>query len=193
MCFSRVCVSFLAVTAITVFLPRNATAQERYEIDNSHTAVIFSISHFNIGYVYGRFNKCMGSVLFDENEPTASTFNFSINVNSIDTNDIARDSHLKGEEFFDITDYPKIEFSSKSVEKKRDVYEVTGMFKMLGKENEITIPFQKLGEGKGPLGNTRLGMIAKFSIKRSEFGMTQMATELGDDVAITFCFQGIRK
>jgi len=193
MWFSRLYVPVLTFLMMWILLPQSANAQERYEIDNSHTAVIFSISHFNIGYVYGRFNKCSGNVVIDSDDASASTFKFSIDVNSIDTNEIARDSHLKGEEFFDVANYSNIEFISKSVEIKRDVFAVTGTFKMLGKEKEITIPFQKLGIGKGPFGNTRLGMIAKFSIKRSDFGMTQMANELGDDVAITFCFQGIRK
>lgn len=193
MSFSRINVLILAFSVMWILLPRQANAQERYEIDNSHTAVIFAISHFNIGYVYGRFNKCAGNVVLDSVEPSASNFNFSIDVNSLDTNDIGRDSHLKGEEFFDVSNYSKIEFSSKSITEERGVYSVTGTFKMLGKEKEVTIPFQKLGVGKGPFGNTRLGMIAKFSIKRSDFGMTQMAKELGDDVSITFCFQGIRK
>ena len=47
--------------------------------------------------------------------------------------------------------------------------------------------------GKGPFGNTRMGMIAKFSIKRSEFGMKKMLDSIGDDVAITFSFEGVLK
>lgn len=188
----RICILALALSSLAV-VPKPAVAQDRFEIDNSHTAVIFSISHFNIGYVYGRFNQCSGNVVIGRDQPTASTFNFAIEASSIDTNDIGRDSHLKGEEFFDITNYPKIEFRSNSVTKKQGVYSVTGMFKMLGKEKEITIPFQQLGIGKGPFGNTRMGMIAKFSVKRSDFGMTQMLDELGDDVSITFSFEGIRK
>ena len=70
---------------------------------------------------------------------------------------------------------------------------MTGTMKLLGIEKEVTIPFQLLGVGKGPFGNTRMGMIGKFSIKRSDFGMNEMIDSIGNDVAITFSFQGILK
>ena len=176
-----------------LFATQDGTAQEKYEVDNTHTAVIFSISHYNIGYVYGRFNTCAGNVEINDDKPEASKFKFSIESRSIDTNDIGRDAHLRGEEFFNVANYPKIEFESKSVVLNRGVYTVTGRFKMLDREKDVTIPFQLLGIGKGPFGNTRMGMLAKFSVKRSDFGMSQMIGELGNDVSITLSFEAVRK
>ena len=183
--------------AITVFLLSFITcekvyAQKTYELDNSHASLIFSISHFNIGYVYGRFNKVSGTFSIDD-EAANCKFDFEIDPASIDTNDKGRDQHLKGIDFFDIANHPKIEFASKSVSVADNIYSVVGKMKILGVEREVKIPFQQLGVGKGPFGASRMGMIGKFRIKRSEFGMNAMMKGIGDEVAITFAFEGIAK
>ena len=184
---------FTAVIVVTGLGHHLASAEDVFEIDNSHTSTLFSVSHFNIGYIYGRFNTCSGKATMNQKEPEKSKFEFKIESKSIDTNDIGRDNHLRGPDFFDSENHPTIEFKSTAVKVNRGNYEVTGKFKMLDVEKDVTIPFQLLGVGKGPFGNTRMGMIAKFSIKRSEFGIEKMLDSIGDDVAITFSFEGVLK
>lgn len=185
--FSLVCLCWsMCVTA-------TGQAQKKYEIDNTHSSIIFSISHFNIGFVYGRFNKVAGIVSIDEQDPAKSVFDFEIESESVDTNDPARDEHLRGLDFLDAANYSKIEFKSESVTLSKGVYQVTGKLKLLKTERELKIPFQLLGVGPGPFGKSRMGMLGKFRIKRSEFGMTEMLTGIGDDIAITFALQGVLK
>ncbi len=179
--------------ATILTLVQSAPAEEVFEIDNSHSAVLFSVSHFNIGYIYGRFNTCSGKITIDKETPENSSFQFAIETKSIDTNDIARDNHLRGGDFFNVQAHPNIEFKSTSVKVSGGNYRVVGKIKIREVEQEVSIPFQLLGVGKGPFGNTRMGMLAKFSVKRSDFGMTEMLESIGDDVAITFSLQGILK
>ena len=178
---------------LSALISNSAWSQQEFELDNVHSSVIFSISHFKIGYIYGRFNECSGTVMIDNNQPADSKFKFSIDTNSIDTNDKARDQHLNGPDFFDSEKFPKIEFESASVSESGGTYKVTGKLKMMGQEQELVMPLQLLGIGKGPLGRIRLGMIGKFTIKRSDFGMKHMLDAIGDDVAITFSFEAVKK
>lgn len=178
---------------LSILFARTACSQQEFELDNAHSSVIFSISHFKIGYVYGRFNTVSGTVNIDNNRPADSKFNFSIDTSSIDTNDKARDQHLNGPDFFNSETFPKIEFESASVSVSGGTYKVTGKLKMLGQEKELTMPLQLLGIGKGPLGRIRMGMIGKFTIKRSDYGMNNMLDVIGDDVAITFSFEAVKK
>ncbi len=178
---------------LLILISNTAWSQQEFELDNAHSSVIFSISHFKIGYIYGRFNVCSGTVMIDNNQPADSKFKFSIDSGSIDTNDKARDQHLKGPDFFNSETFPKIEFESATVTESSGTYKVTGKMKMLGQEKELTIPLQLLGVGKGPLGRIRMGMMGKFTIKRSEFGMKNMLDVIGDDVAITFSFEAVKK
>ena len=180
-------------TLLTAVVCPPAQAQDTYELDNSHTSLIFSISHFNIGYIYGRFNTCSGTISMDKDTPSNSKFQFAIDTSSIDTNDEGRDKHVKGPDFFDAENHPKMEFTSESVTVVRGVYTVKGKMKIRDVEKEVTIPLQLLGVGKGPFGNIRMGMLGKFTIKRSDYGMDKMLEGIGDDVAITFSFEAIRK
>lgn len=183
----------IVVFILSFGLVCTAHAQKQYEVDNAHSSLVFSISHFNIGFVYGRFNRVSGVISIDEKDPSKSTFQFAIDSESVDTNDDARDQHLRTRDFLNAKNFPKIEFKSESVSLNNGVYEVTGKMKMLDVEKPLKIPFQLLGVGKGPFGSSRMGMLGKYRIKRSDFGMTEMMTGIGDDIAITFAIEGIMK
>lgn len=183
----------LMIIALTTLCNSQTIAQQDYAIDNSHTSVIFSISHFRIGYLYGRFNRCSGRVALDQFDSSLSEFSFKIESNSIDTNNADRDTALKSVQFLDAASYPSIQFESTSVREKDETYFADGTLRIKGVAKKVTLPFRLLGTGEGPMGKTRIGMLCKFKVKRSEYGITEMEKNIGDDVAITFSFQAVRK
>ena len=164
-----------------------------YSIDNSHTSVVFAVSHFGLSYTYGRFNKCSGGFAMDSGELSDKGFTFTIDANSIDTNDAERDKHLRGPDFFDTQQFPEIKFVTTKVAKVDGIYQVTGDITMLGKSETLTMPIKLIGIGKGPFGKQRAGFFTKFTIKRSDFGMDKMKGQIGDNISITFSFEGIKK
>jgi polyisoprenoid-binding protein YceI len=170
-----------------------------YELDNSHTSVIFGVSHMGYSFSYGRFNKVSGAYTLDPAKPEASTFAIAIDANSIDTNNADRDKHLKSPDFFSGGEFPVISFKSTKVAAKSAdgggvVYEVTGELTMHGVTKPLTLQLQKLGEGPGAGGQDyRSGFNCQTKLKRSEFGMTKMVGPIGDEVAITISFEGVRK
>lgn len=180
------CVSVLLV-------PVSRCDAAEYELDNSHTSLIFGISHFGYSFTYGRFNTLTGEFDFDKDNPTAARFQFQIDTNSVDTNDAKRDDHLRGPDFFDAKQFPKITFQSTSVRPADEGFEMVGDLTMHGVTREVVIPFKHLGEGKGPYGNYRCGFSAQVMVQRGDFGMKAMAPMIGDDVSITFSFEGIQK
>lgn len=180
------------VSLIALLLPTfDLAAQETYELDNSHTSMVFAISHFNLSYTYGRFGQCSGEFTLDGG--MADSFKFNIASKSIDTNDKERDKHLRGPDFFDADVFPAITFVSKEITRSNETYYVVGDMTMLGQTKEVTLPMQLIGVGKGPFGKQRAGFFTKFKIKRSDFGMNKMMQAVGDTVAITFSFEGIKK
>ena len=52
---------------------------------------------------------------------------------------------------------------------------------------------KKLGEGPGPYGKYRCGFFCQTTINRSDFGMTNMIPNIGDQVAVTISFEGLRE
>jgi polyisoprenoid-binding protein YceI len=170
---------------------------DEFEVDNSHTSVIFGVSHLGYSITYGRFNKVSGTFTLDPAGPEASTFQMAIDASSLDTNDAKRDEHLRGPDFFNAGEFPVISFKSTKVAAKRTeagvILQVTGDMTMHGQTRPITLELQKLGEGPGPGGGFRTGFNCQTKLKRSDFGMTGMVGPIGDEVAVTISFEGVRK
>jgi polyisoprenoid-binding protein YceI len=171
---------------------------DEYVVDPSHTSVIFGISHLGYSFTYGRFNKVSGDFTLDPAKPEAASFTLAIDAGSIDTNDAKRDDHLRGPDFLNTGEFPVISFKSNkvAVEKQGDatVYVVSGELTMHGETKPVTLNLQKLGEGPGPTGQDfRTGFNCQTKLNRSEWGMTKMVPHIGDEVAVTISFEGVRK
>src|SRR5271154_4378045 len=87
-----------------------ARAADEYGVDPMHSSVSFRIAHMNVGSVHGRFDKVSGKFVLDDADPSKSSFTFTLQTDSVDTNQPARDGHLRGGEFFDAKQFPTITF-----------------------------------------------------------------------------------
>ena len=94
--------------------------QTKWAIDPTHTEVQFKVKHLVISTVTGFFKKFNGSVESNGDDFDGASVNFSLDVNSIDTNQADRDGHLKSPDFFAAEQYPTIDFSGTLVKVKGD-------------------------------------------------------------------------
>jgi len=171
-------------------------------VDNEHTSVVCAASHFGLSFIYGRFNKCSGTIEMDFQEPTSSSFRFEIDPDSIDTNNASRDISLRGPSCLDARQYKTISFESTSVKaedkpasagRTKRTFQVTGNLMMHGETRLITIPLELLAVGNGPEGKLRCGFMSRFVINRSNFGLDKMKDSVGDSIAVTFCLQAVQQ
>jgi polyisoprenoid-binding protein YceI len=188
---------FLAL-ALTIAGFQNSVSADQYAVDPSHTSVIFGVSHLGYSFTYGRFNKVSGEFTLDAAKPEAASFSLAIDAASIDTNDAKRDDHLRGPDFLNTGEFPVISFKSNkvTVEKEGDAttYVVSGELTMHGETKPVTLNLVKLGEGPGPTGQDfRTGFNCQTKLSRSEWGMTKMVPHIGDEIAVTISFEGVRK
>ena len=189
--------SIVCLTASCLALTTTLRA-DTYTIDASHTSIVFGISHFGYSYTYGRFNRTNGNFVWDNANPAASQFQIAIDAASIDSNDPKRDDHLRNADFFNVKQFPVISFQSTAVKPAvpnptGDMYDVTGNLTIHGVTKQVTLPMKKLGEGLGPYGKYRCGFFCQTTINRSDFGMTNMLPKIGDQVAVTISFEGLRQ
>ena len=182
----------LAIALVVLASGPSALAADSYKIDLSHSALMFRVSHLGVGYTYGRFNKFEGSFLFDATSPNASSVEVKVDVASIDSNDAKRDQHLKSPDFFNVKQFPTMTFKSTAVAKVGEDYRVTGDFTLHGVTKSVTLRMKKIGEGKDPWNNYRMGFEGRVVIKRSEFGMKYMLEGIGDEVHITLAVEGVK-
>jgi len=177
--------------------PVVASAPSEYAIDSVHSGVIFKIQHAGVSNFYGRFNKLAGSVSWDAANPEATAINATIDASSVDSNNKDRDKHLSGTDFFNAKQFPDITFkSTKLTKKSENTFELAGEITMVGKTKPVTGTLVVTGEkDAGKQFGYRVGMEATFTIKRTDFGMSYGVDKnvLGDDVAITVGFAGVKK
>lgn len=183
-------VLLLLVGLLFTVLP--AGAAETYKIDPDHTSLVFNIDHFGVGQVYGLFTKVSGSFSVDEANPANSWVKLEARADSIFTGVAKRDQHLKSPDFLNAKRYPLLKFESASARKVNDsTAEVTGKLSVHGVTREITVLVKRIGSGKDPYGNQRLGVKSEFTLKRSDFGIKFMTGDVGDDVRVILTSEGI--
>ncbi len=109
----------------------------------------------------------------------------TIDASSIDTAVAPRDADLRSPNFFDVAKYPDLTFASTSIKKLKNDFIAAGDLTLKGVSKPVSIRFKLYGPMKDPRGNTRIGMVAEpLVIHRSDFGMTNDAASVSDDVTI---------
>jgi len=179
--------TFAAVTTL-------AQAAESYTVDPVHSSISFMISHAGISTIHGRFNDYSGTFVIDSADPSKSSFNLTIKVDSIDTANQKRDEHLRAYDYFDTKQFPNITFQSTKVKAIDGGYEVTGNLTMHGVTKPITMQLKGgLKPVEFPKGKSRVGILCSTSVKRSEFGVTAAPTMLGEEVQIEIGLQAVKE
>jgi len=165
----------------------NASADE-YEIDTAHSSVVFRVMHSNINYIYGLFSEIEGTFTVDG----SGNFDISVGVESINTGNAGRDKHLKSPDFFSARQFPRVEFKSKEVKQVDDkTLEVTGDLTLRGTTKPLSLKLTT-ATGSGRRGQVRGGILASFTVNRSDFKLGGPGG-LGDDVTLRVSLQGVKK
>ena len=142
-------------------------------IDPTHSKVQFKVKHLMISNVLGNFKEFEGKATMTENDFASAVVSFSINVASIDTEVADRDAHLKSADFFDVDNFPKIEFEGKGLTPKdEDNFELHGNMTIKGVSKPVVLNVEFGGIMNDPWGNKKAGFSVTGEINRKDWGMT---------------------
>jgi polyisoprenoid-binding protein YceI len=153
----------------------------KWSVDTTHSEVQFKVKHLVISTVTGSFKKFSGEVFSESDDFNNAEVNFTIDVNSIDTNQADRDGHLKSEDFFAAAQYPSITFSKGVLKKSSgDNYKLLGNLTIRETTAVVELDVEFGGTTKDPWGNTKAGFELNGKINRKDFGLSWSAlTEAG--------------
>ena len=133
-----------------------------------------------------------GKIVVDRDDYSKSSVEVSIDAASIDTNEPARDKHLKSPDFFDVAKNPKITFKSTKVNQSGpNKLAVEGSLTIRGTTKAVTLDVDVLGFGPGYGGGLRGGFEGRTRINRQDFGVAWNdiieggGAVLGEDVDIS--------
>ncbi|WP_183573192.1 YceI family protein [Mucilaginibacter sp. X5P1] len=163
----------------------------KWVLDPMHSEVQFKVKHLVISTVSGFFKSFEGELDTANDDFSDASISFSLDINSIDTNQTQRDEHLKSAEFFDAAEYPKISFKSSSFTKEGDdEYALAGDLTIKGITKPVTLAVEFGGAATDFYGNTKAGFEITGKINRKEFGLTWSgvteagAVVVGEDIKL---------
>ena len=161
-----------------------AAQAANWKVDASHSNVKFSITHLMVSEVEGNFRVYDGSISASKEDFTDADIQFSVDVNSINTDNNSRDEHLKGDDFFNAATFPKMTFKSTSFKKTGDKqYVLEGNLTIRDVTKPVSFKVNYYGQTKDPWGNTKAGFKASSTIKRQDYKLTwNKLTEAGGAV-----------
>ena len=143
-----------------------------YEIDSVHSSLGFAVKHLGVSTTRGSFNNSAGSIKFDKDDYSSFSVDVTIQVDSINTHNEARDKHLKSPDFFDAATYPTITFKSNRLEKRGEGAVIVGDLTMRDVTKQLTIPVTLSGPVKSPMGGEVIGIAAQITINRQDYGIS---------------------
>jgi polyisoprenoid-binding protein YceI len=93
-------------------------------------------------------------------------------MTSIDTNNPTRDDDLRSANYFDVDQYPQMNYRSTGLRVEGEQFVLDGELTAHGISRPVPLQVEVNGFGKDPYGNQRCGFTATGAINRSDFGMT---------------------
>jgi polyisoprenoid-binding protein YceI len=158
-----------------------------YQVEPSHTRILFAVSHMGFTTWYGEFTGASGSLTLDPKNLAGTSFDIIIPANSVSTTNTKLDGELNSPAWFDTAKYPTIEFKSGHVVRTgHDTALVTGELTFHGvtKPETLTVTFN--AAGVNPLTHQyTAGFNANGLLKRSDFNQSTYVPLIGDAVSLT--------
>lgn len=171
--------------------PAPVQTATKWTVDKAHSTVKFTVSHMVVSETEGNFKVFDGSVTHTKADLSDAAIQFTVDVNSINTDNEGRDKHLKGDDFFNAEQYPVMKFESKSFKPLGgNKYELIGNLTIRDVTKQVKFDVTFGGTIKTGRGN-KAGFKAKGTINRFDYNLKwNRAVEagglvVGEDVEIT--------
>lgn len=147
-------------------------AMQKWSLDPAHTNIQFKAKHLMITTVTGTFTSFEASVSSEGDDFSKGQFSFSADVASISTGNTDRDAHLKSEDFFNVAEFPKLQFVSREVKAvDGNEFELHGDMTIRDVTKPVVLKIEVGGVAKDPWGNTKAGFSFSGKLNRKDFGL----------------------
>ncbi len=178
--------STLLAAALAVSATASFASAEKYVLDPSHSQVLFSYDHLGFSTTHGMFSGFEGEIMFDQENPAASSVSVSMPVMEMLTGWKPREDHFMTEDFFGAAEGDLITFTSTGIEVTGDnTANITGDLTMNGVTKSVVLDAMLNKADNHPMANKPwAGFNATTTLVRSDFDLGQFAPFVGDEVQV---------
>jgi polyisoprenoid-binding protein YceI len=183
----------LVVTTLLA-LAAPALGQETYRVDPLHTTTTFSVIHLGLSQQRGSFGKTTGMVVIDRATKKGS-IDVAIDASSVTSGSPSRENLLRGEDYFDVVQFPMITFKSSDLKFQGDaVVGAEGELTMRGMTKPVTLSVADFKCVMHPSTKKPVcGAEVTATVKRSEFGMVKNQASTADEVKIAVAIEAVQQ
>ena len=179
----------IVFTVATLLTLSASYAQTVWTADKAHAKVGFTVTHLLLTEVDGNFKNYEAKITAAKPDLSDAVVELTADVNSINTENDRRDTHLKSPDFFDVAKYPALSFKSTSFQKvEGKEYKLMGNLTMHGVTKPVTLDAVLSGPVTmdSPRGKQeKVGLKLSGTLKRSDFGVGSTSTAVvGEEVEL---------
>jgi len=193
--------SRISACLIAMALPlAAAAAPESYTFDPVHTICHFAVSHLGYSTLWGRFDKSGGKITIDR-AAKSGVLEITVQTASVSTGDSdrgsrprSRDEHLRSSDFLNVAEFPTMTYKSRTLRfNGENLASVEGELTLIGVTRPLTLTVDAWKCGPHPVSKKEMcGGNASGHLKRSDYGMKFLQTNVGDDYRIFVGFEAYR-
>lgn len=180
----------IAAAAFTVPAVALDVPSGTYTLDKGHASLTWKVGHLGLSNYTARFTEFDSTIEFNAEDPSKSSVTATVNPGSVETDypgETDFDAKLQGSDWFNVSEYPSITFTSTNVEVTGDnTGVITGNLTFLGVTKPVSLDVTFNGAlNPHPFAQKpAIGFSAKGTIDRSEFGFDTYEPNIGGDVEI---------
>lgn len=181
-------------TAGTMAATSAFATPQKYELDASHSQILFSYNHLGFSTTWGMFSGFEGNVMFDQEDPAGSSVSVSMPTKSMFTGWESRFGHFMSKDFFGAGDDDLISFASTGIEVTGEkTAQITGDLTINGTTKAVVLDAVLNQAGDHPMkGKPWAGFDASATVLRSDFNLGKFAPFVSDEVQVKISIEAMK-
>ena len=168
-------------------MPVVAGDPPRYVFDPVHTRVMFTIDHAGFSKAIGTVSGSQGSLHFDPGDWTSARLDVVVPMTRLDLGDSGWAASVFAPRFLDVKRHPQARFVASGLQRQAgDRGQACGQLTLRGVTRPLCLDVVLNKVARYPLPPFRrtIGFSATAMLKRSDYGMTNWESLVGDNIEL---------
>lgn len=187
----------LLAAGLVLSLPASVAAQVAgYQLDPVHTRVMFAVSHAGFSHAIGTVSGSNGVLAFDPNDWSSAQLSVEVPLQRLDMGDENWTRAVLARRLLDVEHFPLARFVSDHVEQVDPTHgRMCGILSLHGANRPLCmqVVFNQLKRHPLPPFRRTSGFSATAMLKRSDFGIDDWKSVIGDEVELRIEAEAVRK